>query len=504
MNLLIISLNNISQIFLPGTAPFHEIYASLFFLAISFIFLSFIKAKKQSEFEQRDDVFVDASRYFDREEISPHLLKFEWAPIRKQKVGENIQEINVIKHLKQLLKKTRDSMVVLSGEGGCGKTKLLYEFERSNKRNKCVFARWNLQNISPEQITKEYKKLPYSIKYIILDDVLRNPKQAVQFCFNLMPVREKFILAVRDGDELLKIIKDFRLHAEFFRLDKMENIRDLLEFSKEAWINSDVKQNLINIADGNPEVLSIGHGFIDQQCNDDLEFDAFAFLQDIPDKQSLFQTINNYIFKKLGRAAIAVISRAVIFNGLNRNDPFCKSNFKFYTKLRSLNYFYVQENTLFFKPSILGEYITSQYYFSKDKISAAFDNLLKDASEEKMLNILSTLVAFYKEQELPIYKDAAALLLSSVRHKRMSENAILSLVLFSDECLKDSKLIFDSIEDLLLINVETANFDQINHFAIFCAKNSCEVDIFEQNSKCAKKILVSGNGRCNITNIKVN
>jgi len=36
--------------------------------------------------------------------------------------------------------------------------------------------------------------------------------------------------------------------------------------------------------------------------------------------------------------------------------------------------------------------------------------------------------------------------------------------------------------------------------AIFCAKNGIEVDIFEQNEKCAKKILVSGNGRCNITN----
>lgn len=36
--------------------------------------------------------------------------------------------------------------------------------------------------------------------------------------------------------------------------------------------------------------------------------------------------------------------------------------------------------------------------------------------------------------------------------------------------------------------------------AIFCAKSGVYVDVFEQNSKCAKKILVSGNGRCNITN----
>ncbi|MFA6191094.1 MAG: NAD(P)/FAD-dependent oxidoreductase [Sulfurimonas sp.] len=36
--------------------------------------------------------------------------------------------------------------------------------------------------------------------------------------------------------------------------------------------------------------------------------------------------------------------------------------------------------------------------------------------------------------------------------------------------------------------------------AIFCAKFGAVVEIYEQNNRCAKKILVSGNGRCNITN----
>lgn len=36
--------------------------------------------------------------------------------------------------------------------------------------------------------------------------------------------------------------------------------------------------------------------------------------------------------------------------------------------------------------------------------------------------------------------------------------------------------------------------------AILCAEKGVKVDIFEQNKKCAKKILVSGNGRCNISN----
>ena len=39
--------------------------------------------------------------------------------------------------------------------------------------------------------------------------------------------------------------------------------------------------------------------------------------------------------------------------------------------------------------------------------------------------------------------------------------------------------------------------------AIFCAKAGVKVAVYEQNSKCAKKILVSGNGRCNITNTKL-
>ena len=39
--------------------------------------------------------------------------------------------------------------------------------------------------------------------------------------------------------------------------------------------------------------------------------------------------------------------------------------------------------------------------------------------------------------------------------------------------------------------------------AIVCARASLDVTLFEQNSRCAKKILVSGNGRCNITNTKL-
>ena len=39
--------------------------------------------------------------------------------------------------------------------------------------------------------------------------------------------------------------------------------------------------------------------------------------------------------------------------------------------------------------------------------------------------------------------------------------------------------------------------------AIFCARAGHTVTLFEQNTKVAKKILVSGNGRCNITNTNV-
>lgn len=40
--------------------------------------------------------------------------------------------------------------------------------------------------------------------------------------------------------------------------------------------------------------------------------------------------------------------------------------------------------------------------------------------------------------------------------------------------------------------------------AIFCAKNGLDVSLYEQNTKPAKKILASGNGRCNISNTSLN
>ena len=482
--LMINTLVIFSQIGFNSESHFSEIGIELI-LTVSFFIFSFIKIKKSPESERQSVFFLDESMYFLREEIRPQLLKFEWVPVRNQKTGEKVEEIDIIKHLNKLTKETVNPFVVIAGEGGCGKTKTLYEFARVTKKNRCLFARWNLPNIHSEQITAEYKKLPKSIKYILLDDVCRNPKKAIQFCLKLMPVKEKFILAVRDGDELLDILKEFHLKAEYFKLTEMENIADLLEFSTEPWINSDIKQKLMHIANGNPEVLSIGHEFIDQQSQDNLRFDASEFLHAIETQQSLFEAINNYFLENLGRAALAVISRAVIFNGLNRNDPFCKTNFKSYTKLRSLNYFYIQNDTLFFKPNILGEYITRGYYFFKNKISPAFSNLLGDASEEDFLCVLSTLITFYKQQKLPVYKEAATYLLSTAKKRGLSSNTILHIILRCDEEIKDAKIIFDAIENLHTLNIETAEDDLVNRFAIFCADNK----VYDCAAKWWEKLL---------------
>ncbi len=40
--------------------------------------------------------------------------------------------------------------------------------------------------------------------------------------------------------------------------------------------------------------------------------------------------------------------------------------------------------------------------------------------------------------------------------------------------------------------------------AILCAKANLDVTLFEQNDRCAKKIVASGNGRCNISNKNIN
>ncbi|MFA5759846.1 MAG: NAD(P)/FAD-dependent oxidoreductase, partial [Clostridia bacterium] len=40
--------------------------------------------------------------------------------------------------------------------------------------------------------------------------------------------------------------------------------------------------------------------------------------------------------------------------------------------------------------------------------------------------------------------------------------------------------------------------------AIFCAKNGADTIILEKNNRIGKKILVTGNGRCNLSNINLN
>ncbi len=484
MNLLYNTVVTISQTVINANY-FSENFGIGLNLIAAIMIGTFLTIKKTSEAEQGAEVFLDESLYFAREESRPHLSKFPWTAIRKQKIGGSSKEINVIKQLNELLKETKYPFIVLSGQSGFGKTKMLYEFAKETKKNRTVFASWNLPGISSEQIIAEYKELPNASKYILLDDVFRNPKKAVQFCISLMPVKEKFILAVRDTNELMNILKEFHLKAEIFILDKMENINDLLEISTEPWINSDIKEKLSAIAKGNPEVLSIGHEFIDQQCQDNLRFDANEFLDSVKDKKSLFDSISNYFLENLGRATLAVISRAVIFNGLERNDAFCKANFKSYTKLRNLNYFYVQDDRLFFKPAILGEYITHEYYFFKEKIAPAFSNLLEDAHDEDFGCVLSTIIDFYRQRKLSVYKEAAAFLLSIAKIKGVSDNTILNLLLRNAEELEDSRIVFDAIKDLNSINIETTDYDLINRFAIFCAQNK----VFDCAAKWWEKLL---------------
>jgi tetratricopeptide (TPR) repeat protein len=456
-------------------------------LFILIIVFAFIALKKTSESMQRREIFLDESSYFTREEIHSQLSKFEWVPIRRQKKGESFEEIDAINKINTLLKESENRFVLISGEAGCGKTKMLYEFAKVTKKNRCVFARWNLPTTPLEQIMTEYKELPNSIKYILLDDVYRNPKRAIQFCSNLMQNKMKFILVTRNSKDLMDIIKDFNVNADIFEVNSMENINDLLEFNTEPWINSEIKGKLINIAKGNPEVLSIGHEFINQQSQDNLRFDANAFIYGIDDKRSLFDYIHNYFLENLGRAALAVISRAVIFNGLSRSDSFCKTNFKSYTKLRSLNYFYVQDDRLFFKPAILGEHITNEYYFFKEKISPAFRNLLEDANEEDLTCVLATLIEFYRKRSLSVYKDAATYLLSVASNKGASGNMILNLILRCAEEFKDAKIVVESIHDLSMLNIETADSNLINRFAIFCAKNKA----YECAAKWWEKLLAT-------------
>ncbi len=448
--------------------PFTVIF---FILILTSSVIALSKTSDAGEAETANNIFFEFSDYFAREEIRSDLLKFEWVPIRSQKVADQLESIDLVKHLKQMTKDDDVYLCVISGEAGSGKTKLIYEFAGSFKNNRCYFANWNLKESITEQAVQQLKQLPGSAKYIFLDNVEINPKAAVQFCLRLMPTKEKFILVARQRKELLNLFKElWTEQIQEFQLNKMENLATVLEEANEVWLDDEIKEKMISIASGNPCVLSVCHEFIDQQIQKDEKYNIRAFFENVTDQQSLFATIMSQFKNELHDPALELIARAVLVQGLPRSDSFCKETFKYYIKLRGMNYFYVRDDKIYFKPAILGEYIARRFYFSEDEITPAFDNLLEVADSDQLRNILQSVIKLVKEQPQPILKEAAGFILTIAKTKQMDSADIIRLALFCDNYFNDAKMILDTVDNFLELEIHEPTPDLYNQMALFCTK----------------------------------
>ena len=428
--------------------------------------------RKKSAREQSLSVFEEFSQYFNREEIRSNLNKFDWVPIRKQEGDHQIVEVNVIKQIKTILKENDISFIIVSGEPGCGKTKVLYEFARENKKNACFFARWLFPPIDNHRIVEEFKQLPAATQYILLDDVHFNPRQAVQFCLRLGASREKFILATRNKQELIRIFKEFRIEQwESIDLKTMENIGELLDYDSERWLTLDVKMKLLSISEKNPEVLVTAHEFVEQKIETDNKLDVLSLLTEVENKEQLFKLIMDDIQRQLGEQALELIARSVILQGLDKSHPFCKITFRSYIKLRSMNYFYVQNDKIFFKPSQLGEYIARHYYFPEGEIKKSFNDLVEDATPADLEKIIISLLLLNKTYSSPVFKDAAGLVIASIKNKEVDDTTIARLCITFNDYFKDPKVILDSVDRIFELDNLSPDPELINQLAIFYAEN---------------------------------
>lgn len=442
--------------------------------------------EKENNLGSQASSFVEYTQFFMREEIRSGLQRFDWVEVRKQQVGDKIEEIEPVKYLKKILKEKKASIIILSGEAGSGKTKLLYEFARDDKKNNCFFANWNNAGTTKVKLAEEFKQVAAPIKYLVLDDVDQNPKKAIQFCIDLLSINEHFILATRNEKKIIDYLKDFRIDSYYlFELNKMENLADLLEFVSDPWLTSEIKEKLCSIVDGNPEILFLAYDVIQQQIQQSNEFEVIEFLNNINKREDLLKKISNSIENQAETEALEFIARSTMYQGIDRSSSYCKSNFRYYIKLRALNYFYVQQDKLYFKPALLGEYISEQLLFPGNEIADSFGKLIDDASANQLIKIISSLIILDKSFSLPVIKDAVGLVLASTQKKSMDDVEIVRLALYCYELFKAPKIILDSVENIFELDISTAEPELINQLAIFFAENG----IYESAARAWESLL---------------
>lgn len=453
---------------------------------IGFILITLNRPKKKAATTEKHSIFLDRSRFFAYEEIRSSMLKFEWIPIRKYLIEDKIEEISALDKLTDLVQGTKGPFCVLAGKAGSGKTKLLYEFARVQKKNTTYFADWTFSDLETKDVVDDFRQLPAAVKYIILDDADKDIRKAIKFCLHLLPAKEKFIISTRQPAELNKILKEYQQQeAPLFELPDMVNLRDLIEDTADTWLTEEIKSKLLIISGSNPDVFSAGYEFINNKIQSKAVFDTLNFLKEIKNAEELFSKIHEDFESQLGKQASELISRTVFLHGLDRSDPFSKQTFRSYIKLRSGNYFYVQNDRMFFKPNILGEYIARNHFFSNDEINPSFIQMLEDCDSNDLAKIIPTLIRFNKAHPSPVYKDAGSLVLSNIRNKSLNDTDIIWIVLgFYDE-FRDPKIIFDSCDELLELKINATDPEIINRLAIFYAENK----IYENAAKAWERLV---------------
>ncbi|NOZ62763.1 MAG: tetratricopeptide repeat protein [Calditrichaeota bacterium] len=417
---------------------------------------------------------------------SAAIFSFDWLPTREQYVSGNIEPIDVVREIAALMKNNSAPFVIIFGASGSGKTRAIYEFAHTQKKNSCYFANWNDDAIDAVELSESFQRLPSAKKFIILDDVHLNPRKAVQFCLRVVSAKVKFILLTRYLQDLTDVLKEFRVESyRTFELNSLENIGELLTVKNADYLNVEIKQRLLQIANKNPQILALAHEFIQFKIKENNAFDVLKFLSKISDSADLLQAIYRDIYEQFGAPGIEFIARSVMLQGIHRSHPFCKKTFRSYVKLRNLRYFYVTNDIIHFRPELLGEFIAQNFYFPMGEINPAFHELVASSEPNELMTILSLLLLFYKKFRANTFKTAAALILASAGIKSISNTETAKLCIRFYHGFRDAQLIKNTVPNLLELKLHASEPELFNQVAIFYA----EIGAHESAARNWEKLL---------------
>jgi len=371
---------------------------------------------------------IDYKSFYGNELKTYHIYSF--VKKRLENHEQEITENKVFDKINEFLK-SRNSFLAICGEAGMGKSRILIELAKNNKKIKFI----NLQGFK-ENLNSLEDGLKTCLKektILALDNYQDYPALFSKLLDTFHQYKPKIIASSRNYSSLKEKLDERRFTYQFLNLGKMENVSDLVP-------SPEIKDKINAISEGNPATAIMAYE----------HWKKTDTLIGIDDKFDLMNSILRDLQAKFSFDVCVPLAEIAILRGVKINSEKAQTHYKIIDKLKEMKHI-TEEGTGTGKiykivPDRLADFIIESAYFRQQLISPYYIELLQDIKNPEFLDISTSLSILNTQKEREIFSDACTFLLKEIKaRKDVSPEIILELGFQTYDTFGSSQLITENL-----------------------------------------------------------